>query len=767
MHGFIPANGLRRILFAVAPLAVAALAQLALALPGLALPALAFPAGAAAGSGTVSMVIDSLSPQIAGPGGTVTVTGTISNTTSQTQAGLVVQLYSSPIPFSARDQMDSYLSKGGGVEVAPAGNPVPIAASVAPGATAAWRASFAVSSVGMSQFGVYPLTVQLSDIAGGVLASTQTLLPFWPSSHAASPLRIAWVWPLIDQPHQQVCAALADTAPCTTLTGNGLAASLGQDGRLAALLSAGQAHPEADLTWFIDPSLVGDAAAMTHPYQVADSPGSTRLTKEPADQAAVKWLAAVKAVTAGQPTVIVPYANVDVAALVHQGLNADIAGAYTLGDAVAHDVLGGSYQPSIAWPTGGMADLSVLTSLAAEEGIGTVVLNSGEMPPANPAVFEPDDAVTSIRTGAGTTMRVLLADQVLTGVLRKGDSSSGVLPQSTQFAVEQQFLAETAMIAAEAPNSSRSVVIAPPYNWSPTAALAGDLLDETARAPWLTPTTLSSLATSPDPESKLARQPPPASKDSPGELSRGYLTTIRALSGALSVYESMLAQANPAYLASLDEALTATESAAWRRNGAAEGLALAKDLRDYVKDAEDKVKIITSIQVSMGGASGQVPVSIENGLHQAIEVKLNASVVNSAGRPSQLTIGNYQRLVTVQPGQPVLIKLPINSAPEGSTVIKLSLVSRNGTPLPFANRQLTLQSTRYGRAILFLIGAAIGVLILTSIYRGVRRWLHAGTDGAHGARTEGGLPGNFEAGTRSPTEAPDDLADARRWVDDA
>jgi len=767
VHGFIPANGLRRILFAVAPLAVAALAQLALAVPALALPAGAAAAGTAAGSGTVSIVIDSLSPQVAGPGGTVTVTGTISNATSQTQAGLVVQLYSSPVQFSARDQMDSYLSKGSGAEVAPAGNPVPIAASVAPGATAAWRASFQASSVGMSQFGVYPLTVQLGDMAGGVLASTQTLLPYWPGPHAASPLRIAWVWPLIDQPHQQVCASLADAQPCTTLADNGLAASLGQGGRLAALLAAGQAHPEADLTWFIDPSLVSDAAAMTRPYQVADSPGSTRLTKEPADQAAVRWLASVKAVTAVQPTVIVPYADVDVAALVHRGLNADIAGAYTLGDAVAHGVLGGTYRPSIAWPTGGMADLSVLTSLAASEGIGTVVLNSGEMPPANSAVFEPDDAVTSIRTGAGTTMRVLLADQVLTGVLRKGDSGSGTLPQSTQFAVAQQFLAETAMIAAEAPNSSRSVVIAPPYNWSPTAALASDLLDESARAPWLTPTTLSSLAASPDPESKLARQPPPASKDSPGELGQGYLTTIRALSSALSVYESMLAQASPAYLASLNEALTATESAAWRRSGAAEGLTLARGLRDYVKDAEDKVKIITSIQVSMGGASGQVPVSIENGLHQAIEVRLNASVVNSAGRPSQLKIGNYQRLVTVQPGQPLLIKLPINSAPEGSTVIRLSLASKNGTPLPFASRQLTLQSTRYGRAILFLIGAAIGVLILTSIYRGVRRWLHAGTHGADGARTQGGLPGSFEAGTRSPTEAPDDLADARRWVDDA
>jgi len=764
VHGFIPAKVRRRILFAVAPLAVATLAQLALALPA---AGAAAGSEAAAGSGTVSIVIDSLSPQIAGPGATVTVTGAVSNTTGQAQAGLEVALYSSPTQFSARDQMDAYLGKGGGVNTELAGDPVPIAATVAPGATVAWRASFGVSAVGMSQFGVYPLTVQLIDIAGGVLASTQTLLPYWPGSHAASPLRIAWVWPLIDQPHQQVCAALAASQPCTTLADNDLAASLGQGGRLAALLSVGRANPGADLTWFIDPSLLSDVDAMTHRYQVADSPGSSKVTGETADQAAVRWLASVKAVTADQPTVIVPYANVDVAALVHQGLNADIAAAYTIGDQVAHDVLGGSYQPSIAWPTGGMADLSVLTSLAASEGIGTVVLNSGEMPPANPAVFEPDDAVTSIRTGAGTTMRVLLADQVLTGVLRKGD---GTLPQSTQFAVEQQFLAETAMIAAEAPNSARSVVIAPPYDWSPTAALASDLLDESARAPWLTPTTLSSLATSADPESKLARQPPPASKDSPGELSSGYLTTIRALGSALGEYESMLFQANPAYLASLDEALTATESSAWRRGGAAQGLALAKDLRDYVKDAEDKVKIITSIQVSMGGSSGQVPVSIENGLHQAIEVRLNASVVNSPGRPSQLTIGNYQRLVTVQPGEPVLVKLPINSAPEGSTVIRLSLVSKDGTPLPFADRQLTLQSTRYGRAILFLIGAAIGVLILTSVYRAVRRWLHAGTGGTHGgdgARTQGGLPGSFEAGTRSPTEAPDDLADARHWVDDA
>ncbi len=54
------------------------------------------------------------------------------------------------------------------------------------------------------------------------------------------------------------------------------------------------------------------------------------------------------------------------------------------------------------------------------------------------------------------------------------------------------------MIAAEAPYSSRSVVVAPPQDWSPSQALAGDLLDETASAPWLKPATLASLTTAPD-----------------------------------------------------------------------------------------------------------------------------------------------------------------------------------------------------------------------------------------------------------------------------
>ena len=49
-----------------------------------------------------------MSPQTARPGATVTVTGTVSNGTGQTRAGLDVQLLSSPARFQTRDAMDGY-----------------------------------------------------------------------------------------------------------------------------------------------------------------------------------------------------------------------------------------------------------------------------------------------------------------------------------------------------------------------------------------------------------------------------------------------------------------------------------------------------------------------------------------------------------------------------------------------------------------------------------------------------------------------------------
>ncbi len=750
---------------------VAAVAALAAAMTAALLalattPAQARPAHPSLASG-VSVTIDSMSPRYATPGSTVSVTGTVGNGTAQPKAGLQVQLYTSPTPFTTRDQMDGYLSQGDDGGLIAAGTPFTLTVSLAPETTVQWHASFKVTTAGISTFGVYPVAAQVGDPAGNVLASDQTLLPFWSGRQAAGlqrPLAIAWVWPLIDQPHHEVCA---EPAADDLLTSNDLAVSLAPTGRLSALLAAGQANADARLTWVIDPALLGDVATMTRPYQVDLSSECAGNSTQPASRAATAWLSALRTVTSNQPTVLTPYADVDVSALVHSGLNADLTSAYTTGYAVADQVLHRSFTPSIAVPAGGTADLSVLTTLATAEHINTVVLDSSEMPPSDTAVFEPDDAITSIRTPAGTTMDVLLADPVLTSVLQAGDTGSGVVAPGTQFAVSQRFLAETAMIAAEAPDSDRSIVVAPPSSWSPSATLADELLSETVHAPWLTATALGSLAQTRDTYASVARQPPPANRASPGELSRGYLSTVSAVDAALGVYKSMLYRPAPSYLQSLDEERAATESSAWRGGGAGQGLELAGSLSSYLSGEDSKVQIVVSPQVPMGGASGQIPVSIRNAGNKAIEVQLNASADNSPDRPSQLTFGHAGNVVTVPPQRAVTARLQVSSAPIGSTLIRLSLTSANGTSLTFADQSFTVVSTRYGRAILFLIGAAIGVLVLTSVYRAVRRSLNAGGRVTAEEADPAGTVVTGTSGAQHPTEAPDDLAEARRRADDA
>ena len=121
-------------------------------------------------------------------------------------------------------------------------------------------------------------------------------------------------------------------------------------------------------------------------------------------------------------------------------------------------------------------------------------------------------------------MSALLADHVLTGVLAAGDTSTGALPPGAQFAVSQRFLAETAMIAAEAPDLGRSIVVAPPQDWSPSAALASQLLERDQQHA----VAGAHRAGQPGPgggqRAWLSRRPLPASKDSPGELSGSYLS---------------------------------------------------------------------------------------------------------------------------------------------------------------------------------------------------------------------------------------------------
>ncbi len=734
-----------------------------------AVPALAA-AGAAgrrqAAPAGVAIAITSMNPAVAGPRGAVKVTGTVTNPGATPVTGLQIQLWTSATRLATRSAMEGYLTTPGPTGLdAPAG-PVLQIASVAGHTSQPWTLTLRVSDVGMTTFGVYPLAAELSQ-GLSTLATFRTFLPFWPGKPAyrtVQPLAISWVWPLIDVPHRAACPAL--------LT-NSLAASLASNGRLGQLLAAGMSPlgQRAQLTWAIDPALLADVKTMTTPYPVGGTATCAHAVTHPASTAAQAWLRSVRSVASQQDFFVTPYADVDVAALAHRGPDGDLPATFSDGWATAQAVLGqvqhtaaapsnGKDAPGlIAWPADGLADYGVLERLAAS-GIGTVILDSNMMPPTTP--YTPTAVATTL-DGLGSELHVLLADTTLASILALPPAS---LPGATTsnaagapagvatgpgaaFARTQWFLAETAMIAAEAPSIRRAVVVTPPRRWDPGTTLANDLLTATTQSPWLRPSTLAGLIATAPSDASPGRKGPPEHQVSPDELSASLLRQVRRLDGQIKLLSSILTSPGRRYLST---ATAAIESSAWRggRAGKHQAEQLLHRVTAYVNGQLQLVNLVDQGRVTLGGKSGPVAVSVSNRLGQAIRVRLRVAPASG----DQVTIGKYNSTVQVAAGTQTTVKIPVHAAAAGSTTLSLWLTTPDGKPLPYSTARVTVEATNFGTMAIVIIGIALGVFVLTAAARAI----HSGRGRAGEDTDEAG-----EAWEGDPTRP--DLASAGAGAD--
>jgi Family of unknown function (DUF6049) len=687
----------------------------ALALPGSATAAAGRPQDATSSS-PVTVTITSVNPQFAQPGKTVTVSGTLSNTTGDPISGLSVQLLSSSSPFGNRTELQDY-SDGDffDEESAVANADYQLPGTLASHATANWSVQLSPAQLSfLGTFGVYPLAAQAFSADSGAVGINRTFLPFWPNNQAQNPSvqQIAWIWPLIDQPRQAACRGLLD---------NSLAASFASGGRLAGLLAAGSQYPNAHLTWAIDPALLANANTMTSRYQV-DGP-DCKGTAYPPSLAAGTWLADLRHTTATQPVFVTPYDDADIAALTHGSMSTDLTQAFTVGRKDAGKILNRSFIPTAgaagpamngtAWPADGIANYSDLENIAAKTiGINTVVLDSSTMPPTTVQNFTPS-AQTSSADGEGGDLSVLLSDHTITQILSSANSASD--SKGAAFSVAQRYLAETAMITAERPALARSIVVTPPRRWDPPAGLASKLLDETVNAPWLRPTSLGQLATEKNPTGEVPRVSPPNATSS-DELSPSLVAQASQLDQQASLLQNLQATRDATYNTEMSNAVMAVESSAWRGGGAAlgTGQALAQQSGLYLADQAGKVTIIGAPRVTLGGLTGSVPVSVSNELNFPVRVGLQAA---SNGR---VTVKEPHRTIVVPAGQQEIIKLQVTAEGVGSTTLQLSLVSPAGGRLP-ATSSVIIQATHYGDFALVIIVSALGVFLLTAAARAFRR----------------------------------------------
>jgi hypothetical protein len=474
------------------------------------------------------------------------------------------------------------------------------------------------------------------------------------------------------------------------------------EGRLGRLTTAGsRLGQQVPLTWVVDPALLESAADMSDGYQVqAQDPSQPALAGTGAE-VAQRWLDQVRTGSRLGEVATLPYADPDLVALRRSGLTSDVLAARGRGDEIASDVLGRDVATDLAWPADGYADRATLRAL---RGAGTqaFVLDARALPTELSLPFTPAGRA-DISTSAGRVTG-LLYDPTLTAALAAGARQQPLL-------AAQRFIAETAMITAELPGvgPERTILIAPPRHWSPPPELLDRVVAASLQAPWMTPVAVQDLRESKPPEIDRQSLRYPSSVRA-RELPVPYLDAVRDLHRTIGTFTAVLSEPE-ALVPDLDAAVFRLESTWWRGRDAR--LGRLTGTRGYVLEQRDQVQVLPG-SYTFGSKSGTIPLTVSNGLTQAVTVKIGLTP-----SPPRLEIGKVGD-VRIPAKSKVQVEVPATAIANGpvriGTVLLTPAGDQYGQPV-----QLRIQVTQYGTVALAITGAAAAVLFAAAGYRLFRR----------------------------------------------
>jgi hypothetical protein len=658
----------------------------------------AAPAAAVVNEADAALTITTISPRTPRPDDRLVVRGTVRNTGAAVLRGASVRLRVSHTPVTSRGQLAAQAASTGriGVTVGDPGGTLALT-DLAPGATTDYTVVADVARLDLPRTGAYPLAVEVR-APGSTLARVRTWLPFTAKRPGLEPLRLSWLWPLVDRPDRR-----ADGAYPT----DRLAALVRPGGRLDVLLQAAATARArgVPLTYAVDPALLEALTDMTNGYVVG--PSLRAGTPGTGGPAASTFLAALRALAAVDPVLALPYGDPDVVALVRAGRAADVqlAAAAPAFPQLVESALGVTPLNGTAWPPDGLVTREALEAMP---GVGTIVLSGAALPPA-PALPYTPDAHAQLPAAAGGRVRALVSDAGL-------DRLVAAAPRTVTAARldEQRFLAETLVLAGERPSSARSVLITPPRRFAPPAGWARALLADTAAAPWMRPAALLAPSTA---DSSALRRPltyPRSAKRA--ELAAEVFTgsrSVTALSRDLGAFRAVLTDVDDPAVVGLQRALLRCESSAWRQDPA-DGRRLRAATVAALAEQRRRVRITSSGEVALGSTTSTIAVSVANDLHQPVRVQLRLR-----SNQARLAAGGTG-VSTVGAGRQKQVEVRVRTATGGVFPIYVSLLTPDGQPYGRPVKIL-VHSTRYGAAAVSITVGAFAVLLAAAVWRLTRR----------------------------------------------
>jgi hypothetical protein len=655
----------------------------------------------------VAVTVRRLEPREIRPDSTITVVATLTNTGSSGTGPLRVRLQ--------RGALISTRSELAAADAAPPPTTNTFAASqlldrgIAAGRSITTTYRCTAAELRLVNLGVYPVSFEVRGTTNGVpdtVGRVRTVLPFFPSTIAAKPTRVAWVWPLLDRPHR-----LIGGGGRPLFTDEGLAAAVLPGGRLDRLLTAVEQVPAGvRLTLVVDPEVIQALTLMTGDYRVRVG---TRTVPGTGSQAATAWLARLRGIARRHVIAAVPYADPDVVALQRGGVDDHL---YRLQesdlDALDRDLNLPVAPSRLAWPPGGLLTDDTLDELV--EQTDAVILDSAALPQGISQQTPTPSAVSPLPALRGQTV-ALVTDAELQRVVARSTGFAG----GSRLA-EQRYLAELAMITAQNPSDQRTYVITPPRRWSPSSAYANAVLRDTGAVSWLTSLSVPDAAASTQAVDRGPLSYPAGAQRA--ELSAVQVRRIGEAQRRLTDFRSALTNSDAnTLLSGYDDALRRSASSAWRDSRAL-GESYTRQLFNTISWLRSRVTAVrpTTGIYTLTSADSPLSLTIRNDLATPVTIRVHIDTSTAPGFRVQ-DIGPQQ----IPAGARITLRLPASVQRAGTFSVRVRLATPQGGALG-SRITLTVRSTAYGAVALGITGAALLVLVVAITVRLARRLRNGG-----------------------------------------
>ncbi|MGW0789924.1 DUF6049 family protein [Streptomyces sp. NPDC002911] len=677
------------------------------------------------GSRTVDVSLDTLAPSAPVEGDTLIVSGTLTNKGRKAVTNAEVDLRVGP-QLSDRGAVDEAAKRTGylpGSDPAKLGDAYTLKVpELSSGISQDFTLSVPVDKLDLDAEGVYQLGVSLTgrttDYAyDQVLGIQRTFLP-WQPEDAESKTKLTFLWPLIASAHVTAETG-SDEQQTPVFADDDLALELAPGGRLEQLVSLGRQLP---VTWVIDPDLLASVDAMTKNYRV--KVGDTTVAGK--NQAiAKKWLMDLQAAAKDGKVVALPFADPDLASIAHRGKN--VSGALShlqtateVAATTVETVLHVKPSTDFAWPVDGAIDPSVV-DVATSAGAHKVIARSDSLKETGGLPYTP----TSARPiGGGTTAVVsdYRLSTAFTGDMAKAGASTLAV---------QEFLAQTLTLTEQAPDSERSIVVAPQR--TPDAAQAQTMaraLQALTAEHWTQPLDLTAAAEQ-KPDARATTKVPRASKY-PKKLRSQELPTqafqdIRTTQDSLNRLQVILTQPDRV-VTPFGNAINRSVSTSWRGRPL-EAQRYRDAVRTYLQGLTNEVQLISKSDVTLSGRSATIPVTVQNKLVQGVD-HLVLRLTSSNATRLKLNDGGAvaEQPVDIAGGHSQSVKFDASANANGQAQVTARLFTADGAPYGEA-MTFTVKVSEVTPTVLLVIAGGLLLLVLA----GIRMYTHRKRTVAAGA----------------------------------